>query len=147
MGQPFKVSMCKQAPEGRFHMAPRPHSSAILDVNENRKMAVIDHATTSCLWEVTSSMKHSTREDSIPEVFNGEKKNYFGHRVSTRMVVKRTLVPRLCRSLLSHGKPGIPCLAYGIGCWMVVGAAETVHTSIGPVTVYFAYKEEEGAQY
>nr|XP_057931522.1 uncharacterized protein C15orf61 homolog isoform X3 [Doryrhamphus excisus] len=107
MGQPFKVSMCKQAPEGRFHMAPRPHSSAILDVNENRKMAVIDHATTSCLWEVTSSMKHSTREDSIPEVFNGEKKNYFGHRVSTRMVVKRTLVPRLCRSLLSHGKPGI----------------------------------------
>lgn len=42
---------------------------------------------------------------------------------------------------------GIPCLAYGIGCWMVVGAAETVQTSIGPVTVYFAYKEDEGAQY
>ncbi|XP_034031504.1 uncharacterized protein C15orf61 homolog [Thalassophryne amazonica] len=42
---------------------------------------------------------------------------------------------------------GIPCLAYGIGCWMVIGAAETVQTSAGPVTVYFAYKEEEGAQY
>lgn len=42
---------------------------------------------------------------------------------------------------------GIPCLAYGIGCWMVVGAAETVQTSLGPVTVYFAYKEDEGAQY
>lgn len=42
---------------------------------------------------------------------------------------------------------GIPCLAYGIGCWMVIGAAETVKTSAGPVTVYFAYKEEEGAQY
>ncbi|XP_061773131.1 uncharacterized protein C15orf61 homolog [Nerophis ophidion] len=42
---------------------------------------------------------------------------------------------------------GVPCLAYGIGCWMVVGAAETVHTSLGPVTVYFAYKEDEGAQY
>ncbi|XP_025765175.1 uncharacterized protein C15orf61 homolog isoform X2 [Oreochromis niloticus] len=42
---------------------------------------------------------------------------------------------------------GIPCLAYGIGCWMVVGASETVQTSVGPVTVYFAYKEEEGAQY
>ncbi|XP_061533137.1 uncharacterized protein C15orf61 homolog [Phycodurus eques] len=42
---------------------------------------------------------------------------------------------------------GIPCLAYGIGCWMVVGAAETVQTSVGPVKVYFAYKEEEGAQY
>ncbi|PWA30502.1 hypothetical protein CCH79_00015299, partial [Gambusia affinis] len=38
---------------------------------------------------------------------------------------------------------GIPCLAYGIGCWMVIGAAETVQTSVGPVTVYFAYKEEE----
>lgn len=43
--------------------------------------------------------------------------------------------------------PGLPCLAYGIGCWMVIGAAETVQTSVGPVTVYFAYKEEEGAQY
>lgn len=42
---------------------------------------------------------------------------------------------------------GIPCLAYGIGCWMVVGATETVQTSAGPVTVYFAYKEDEGAQY
>ncbi|XP_004069657.1 uncharacterized protein C15orf61 homolog [Oryzias latipes] len=42
---------------------------------------------------------------------------------------------------------GIPCLAYGIGCWMVIGARETVQTSVGPVTVYFAYKEEEGAQY
>ncbi|XP_028306823.1 uncharacterized protein C15orf61 homolog [Gouania willdenowi] len=42
---------------------------------------------------------------------------------------------------------GIPCVAYGIGCWMVVGATESVHTSAGPVTVYFAYKEEEGAQY
>lgn len=42
---------------------------------------------------------------------------------------------------------GIPCLAYGIGCWMVVGAAETVQTRLGPVTVHFAYKEDEGAQY
>ncbi|KAI3371274.1 hypothetical protein L3Q82_023887, partial [Scortum barcoo] len=42
---------------------------------------------------------------------------------------------------------GIPCLAYGIGCRMVVGAEETVQTSVGPVTVYFAYKEDEGAQY
>nr|XP_057931523.1 uncharacterized protein C15orf61 homolog isoform X4 [Doryrhamphus excisus] len=73
MGQPFKVSMCKQAPEGRFHMAPRPHSSAILDVNENRKMAVIDHATTSCLWEVTSSMKIT------PPVLSPLEFNLWGH--------------------------------------------------------------------
>uniref|UniRef100_A0A1A8CV24 Chromosome 15 open reading frame 61 n=1 Tax=Nothobranchius kadleci TaxID=1051664 RepID=A0A1A8CV24_NOTKA len=50
-------------------------------------------------------------------------------------------------SLLKVINLGIPCLAYGIGCWMVIGAAETVHTSVGPVTVYFAYKEEEGARY
>uniref|UniRef100_A0A672T0I9 Uncharacterized protein n=1 Tax=Sinocyclocheilus grahami TaxID=75366 RepID=A0A672T0I9_SINGR len=42
---------------------------------------------------------------------------------------------------------GIPCLAYGLGSWMVVGGTETVQTSAGPVTVYFAYKEVEGAQF
>uniref|UniRef100_A0A3B4A4H5 Uncharacterized protein n=1 Tax=Periophthalmus magnuspinnatus TaxID=409849 RepID=A0A3B4A4H5_9GOBI len=42
---------------------------------------------------------------------------------------------------------GLPCLAYGIGCWMVIGASETVQTSAGPVTVYFTYKEQDGAQY
>ncbi|GAA6093564.1 uncharacterized protein C15orf61 homolog [Tachysurus ichikawai] len=42
---------------------------------------------------------------------------------------------------------GIPCLAYGLGSWMVAGVTETVHTSAGPVTVYFAYKEVDGAKY
>ncbi|XP_051580242.1 uncharacterized protein C15orf61-like [Myxocyprinus asiaticus] len=42
---------------------------------------------------------------------------------------------------------GIPCLAYGLGSWMVVGVTETVQTSGGPVTLYFAYKEAEGARY
>ncbi|XP_052008773.1 uncharacterized protein C15orf61 homolog [Xyrauchen texanus] len=42
---------------------------------------------------------------------------------------------------------GIPCLAYGLGSWMVVGVTETVQTSAGPVNLYFAYKESEGAQY
>ena len=41
---------------------------------------------------------------------------------------------------------GVPCFAYGVGCWLVVGASETVQTSVGKVTVYFAYKED-GAQY
>ncbi|XP_030222665.1 uncharacterized protein C15orf61 homolog [Gadus morhua] len=41
---------------------------------------------------------------------------------------------------------GVPCVAYGVGCWLVVGASETVQTSVGKVTVYFAYKED-GAQY
>lgn len=43
--------------------------------------------------------------------------------------------------------PGIPCLAYGIGSLMMISASETVQTSVGPVTVYFLYKEKEGAQY
>ncbi|XP_030622723.1 uncharacterized protein C15orf61 homolog [Chanos chanos] len=42
---------------------------------------------------------------------------------------------------------GIPCLAYGLGSWMMIGATETVQTSAGPVKVYFLYKEREGAQY
>ncbi|KAL6479087.1 hypothetical protein MHYP_G00125200 [Metynnis hypsauchen] len=39
---------------------------------------------------------------------------------------------------------GIPCLAYGLGSWMVVRVTETVQTSAGPVTVHFAYKEWKG---
>ncbi|XP_048825308.1 uncharacterized protein C15orf61 homolog [Brienomyrus brachyistius] len=42
---------------------------------------------------------------------------------------------------------GIPSLAYGLGSWLMIGASETVQTSCGPVTVYFLYKEKEGAQY
>lgn len=42
---------------------------------------------------------------------------------------------------------GIPCLAYGLGSWIVARVTEEVQTSAGPVIVYFAYKEVEGAQY
>ncbi|XP_023670887.1 uncharacterized protein C15orf61 homolog [Paramormyrops kingsleyae] len=42
---------------------------------------------------------------------------------------------------------GLPSLAYGLGSWLMIGASETVQTSCGPVTVYFLYKEKEGAQY
>ena len=41
---------------------------------------------------------------------------------------------------------GVPTLAYGMGCWMVIGHKETVTTSKGPVSVYFAYKEDKGAR-
>ena len=40
---------------------------------------------------------------------------------------------------------GVPTLAYGVGCWMVIGHTEKVMTSKGPVNVYFAYKEDKGA--
>ncbi|KPP69398.1 hypothetical protein Z043_111851 [Scleropages formosus] len=42
---------------------------------------------------------------------------------------------------------GVPSLAYGLGSWLMLGASETVKTSRGPVTVYFLYKEREGARY
>ncbi|KAL0968866.1 hypothetical protein UPYG_G00272930 [Umbra pygmaea] len=38
---------------------------------------------------------------------------------------------------------GLPCLAYGLGCLMVISATETVQTSAGPVTVYFAFTEKD----
>ncbi|XP_028679299.1 uncharacterized protein C15orf61 homolog [Erpetoichthys calabaricus] len=42
---------------------------------------------------------------------------------------------------------GLPCLAYGIGSWLFVSVTETVCTSLGPVTIYFLYKEEDGARF
>ncbi|XP_039578957.1 uncharacterized protein C15orf61 homolog [Passer montanus] len=42
---------------------------------------------------------------------------------------------------------GIPTLLYGIGSWFFARVTETVHTSHGPVTIYFLNKEDEGAMY
>lgn len=42
---------------------------------------------------------------------------------------------------------GIPTLLYGIGSWFFASVTETVHTSHGPVTIYFLNKEDEGAMY
>uniref|UniRef100_A0A8D2MF96 Uncharacterized protein n=1 Tax=Zonotrichia albicollis TaxID=44394 RepID=A0A8D2MF96_ZONAL len=49
----------------------------------------------------------------------------------------------VCFSLSS----GIPTLLYGIGSWFFARVTETVHTSQGPVTIYFLNKEDEGAMY
>ncbi|KAK6317674.1 uncharacterized protein C15orf61-like [Coregonus clupeaformis] len=46
-------------------------------------------------------------------------------------------------SMLKVINLGIPCFAYGMGCLMVITAKETVQTSAGPVTVYFAFKEKD----
>uniref|UniRef100_A0A2K6FH79 Chromosome 15 open reading frame 61 n=1 Tax=Propithecus coquereli TaxID=379532 RepID=A0A2K6FH79_PROCO len=42
---------------------------------------------------------------------------------------------------------GIPTLLYGLGSWLFARVTETVHTSCGPITVYFLNKEDEGAMY
>ncbi|XP_070388686.1 uncharacterized protein C15orf61 [Dermacentor albipictus] len=42
---------------------------------------------------------------------------------------------------------GIPTLAYGLGSLLMIRHREVVQTSRGPVTVYFLYPEEPGAQY
>ncbi|KAK7809028.1 hypothetical protein U0070_001285, partial [Myodes glareolus] len=40
---------------------------------------------------------------------------------------------------------GIPTLLYGLGSWLFARVTETVHTSYGPITIYFLNKEDEGA--
>ncbi|XP_021549689.1 uncharacterized protein C15orf61 homolog [Neomonachus schauinslandi] len=42
---------------------------------------------------------------------------------------------------------GIPTLLYGLGSWLFARVTETVHTSYGPITIYFLNKEDEGARY
>uniref|UniRef100_A0A9L0S1V9 Uncharacterized protein n=1 Tax=Equus caballus TaxID=9796 RepID=A0A9L0S1V9_HORSE len=59
------------------------------------------------------------------------------------------------RNVLVHGRirsrehhfVGIPTLLYGLGSWLFARVTETVHTSYGPITVYFLNKEDEGAMY
>uniref|UniRef100_A0A2I2ZJM6 Chromosome 15 open reading frame 61 n=1 Tax=Gorilla gorilla gorilla TaxID=9595 RepID=A0A2I2ZJM6_GORGO len=54
------------------------------------------------------------------------------------------------RCLFSFGlmtEEGIPTLLYGLGSWLFARVTETVHTSYGPITVYFLNKEDEGAMY
>ena len=40
---------------------------------------------------------------------------------------------------------GIPTLAYGIGCSMVIRCSEDIVTDKGVVTIYFAIPEDKGA--
>ncbi|XP_059808977.1 uncharacterized protein C15orf61 homolog isoform X1 [Hypanus sabinus] len=42
---------------------------------------------------------------------------------------------------------GIPCLAYGIGAWFFVSVTEVVHTTSGPVNIYFLYQEDLRAKH
>ncbi|XP_054420252.1 uncharacterized protein C15orf61 homolog isoform X1 [Pteronotus mesoamericanus] len=51
------------------------------------------------------------------------------------------------RSEVKTPAQGIPTLLYGLGSWLFARVTETVHTSYGPITVYFLNKEDEGAMY
>ncbi|XP_078283699.1 uncharacterized protein C15orf61 homolog [Rhinoraja longicauda] len=42
---------------------------------------------------------------------------------------------------------GVPCLAYGIGAWFLVSVTEIIHTSSGPVNIYFLYQEDVRAKH
>lgn len=42
---------------------------------------------------------------------------------------------------------GVPTLAYGIACWMLVRYHEDVKTTKGTVRIYFLNKEEKNSQY
>ncbi|XP_053785100.1 uncharacterized protein C15orf61 homolog isoform X1 [Desmodus rotundus] len=51
------------------------------------------------------------------------------------------------RSEVKTPAQGIPTLLYGLGSWLFARVTETVHTSYGPITVYFLNKEDESAMY
>ncbi|CAH0729253.1 unnamed protein product, partial [Brenthis ino] len=42
---------------------------------------------------------------------------------------------------------GIPCLLYGLAATLLIRHAEVVHTSKGPVTIYFLLPEHKGSLY
>ncbi|XP_047022351.1 uncharacterized protein C15orf61 isoform X1 [Helicoverpa zea] len=42
---------------------------------------------------------------------------------------------------------GIPCLLYGLAATQLIRHEEIVHTSKGPVTIYFLIPEEKGSRY
>lgn len=42
---------------------------------------------------------------------------------------------------------GLPTLAYGVACWMLVSCHEDVETSRGVVRIYFLNKEDKDAMY
>ncbi|XP_049870456.1 uncharacterized protein C15orf61 isoform X2 [Pectinophora gossypiella] len=42
---------------------------------------------------------------------------------------------------------GIPCLMYGLAATMLIRHTEIVHTSKGPVTIYFLLPEHKGSIY
>ncbi|XP_075971514.1 uncharacterized protein C15orf61 homolog isoform X2 [Anticarsia gemmatalis] len=42
---------------------------------------------------------------------------------------------------------GIPCLLYGLAATQLIRHTEIVHTSRGPVTIYFLLPEHKGSTY
>ncbi|XP_034829784.1 uncharacterized protein C15orf61 isoform X1 [Maniola hyperantus] len=42
---------------------------------------------------------------------------------------------------------GIPCLLYGLAATQLIRHTEVVHTSKGPVTIYFLLPEDKGSSY
>ncbi|XP_045765471.1 uncharacterized protein C15orf61 homolog isoform X2 [Maniola jurtina] len=42
---------------------------------------------------------------------------------------------------------GIPCLLYGLAATRLIRHTEVVHTSKGPVTIYFLLPEDKGSLY
>ncbi|KAG8506221.1 putative protein C15orf61, partial [Galemys pyrenaicus] len=51
--------------------------------------------------------------------------------------------PTTAPQFAKHVDKRIPTLLYGLGSWLFARVTETVHTSYGPITVYFLNKEDE----
>ncbi|XP_077323790.1 uncharacterized protein C15orf61 homolog isoform X2 [Lithobates pipiens] len=86
-------------------------------------------------WEVKGANYHILRTGCFP---------FIKYHCSRAAPQDLRLLNRFFTSLKAINL-GIPTLMYGLGSWMFARVTETVHTSCGPVTIYFLIKEDEGA--
>jgi len=86
-------------------------------------------------WAVDGTNYHVLRTGGWP---------FIKYHVSKRPEEDLTLDDIFFR-VLKVANLGIPCLAYGLGCWMVITCSEDIPTEKGVVTIYFAIPEDKGA--
>ncbi|XP_069722919.1 uncharacterized protein C15orf61 homolog [Phaenicophaeus curvirostris] len=88
-------------------------------------------------WRVDGANYHVLRTGCFPFI------KYHCSRAAPRDLALQNAAFTALKAL----NAGIPTLLYGIGSWFFANVTETVHTSHGPVTIYFLNKEDEGALY
>ncbi|KAF2903866.1 hypothetical protein ILUMI_02309 [Ignelater luminosus] len=88
-------------------------------------------------WKVGNSNYHILRTGCYP---------YIKYHCTKRNEEDLSMEDSLFRALKVFNL-GIPLLAYGIAATQLITHSEVVHTSKGPVNIYFLYEENKGSQY